>query len=94
MVRFPANLTTEEEEDNEVEHREEYEDVDVYEVPVGVNFYNQTSDNNASMVLFKLNQLLKSDPEQKEKEGELRPRQTRIVYINNKRVQLESEVEH
>ena len=71
-VRFPPNTTAE---NNEVE-------------AVSVRFYNQTSDNNASLIVFKLKQLLYSAAD-----GESQPRQTRIVYINNKRVEVESELE-
>ena len=65
-----------------------------------VKFYNRSVDNNASMVVFRLKQLLQSeekDEEDQEKEfndGDYngQPKQRRIVYINNQRVELESEV--
>ena len=75
-IRFPPNTTAEK---NEVE-------------PVSVKFYNKSSDNNASLIVFKLKQLLHSETELP-LAGESQPRQTRIVYINNKRVELESELE-
>ena len=75
-IRFPPNTTAAEREDE----------------PVSVKFYNKTSDNNASLIVFKLKQLLQSQTEIP-LAGESRPRQTRIVYINNKRVELESELE-
>merc|ERR1712110_1161794 len=75
-VRFPPNTTAE---DSEVE-------------AVSVKFYNKTSDNNASLIVFKLKQLLQSETELP-LAGESQPRQRRIVYINNKRVELESELE-
>ena len=75
-IRFPPNTT---EGSNEVE-------------AVSVKFYNKTSDNNASLVVFKLKQLLQSETELP-LAGESQPRQRRIVYINNKRVELESELE-
>ena len=75
-IRFPPNTTAAEREDE----------------PVSVKFYNKTIDNNASLIVFKLKQLLQSQTEIP-LAGESRPRQTRIVYINNKRVELESELE-
>jgi len=80
-VKFPNNLTSQE----------------VFDEGVNVRLYNKTSDNNASLILFKLKQLLQSETErgEEEREGaELGERQTRIVYINNKRVELESDSEH
>ena len=79
-IRFPPNTTA-------AEREEGGEDE-----PVSVKFYNKTSDNNASLIVFKLKQLLQSQTEIP-LAGESRPRQTRIVYINNKRVELESELE-
>ena len=75
-IRFPPNTTAAEREDE----------------PVSVKFYNKTSDNNASLIVFKLKQLLQSQTEIP-LAGDSQPRQTRIVYINNKRVELESELE-
>ena len=76
-VRFPPNTTAD---DSEVE-------------AVSVKFYNKTSDNNASLIVFKLKQLLQSETEMQPLTGDSQPRQTRIVYINNKRVEVESELE-
>ena len=79
-VKFPNNLTSQE----------------VFDEGINVRLYNKTSDNNASLILFKLKQLLQSETERgvEEREGaELGERQTRIVYINNKRVELESDSE-
>ena len=65
-----------------------------------VKFYNRSVDNNASMVVFRLKQLLESE-ENNEDQGKnidddrninVQPKQRRIVYINNQRVELESEV--
>ena len=79
-IRFPPNTTAEK---NEVEPEPE---------ALSVKFYNKTSDNNASLIVFKLKQLLQSETELP-LTGESQPRQTRIVYINNKRVEVESELE-
>ena len=79
-IRFPPNTTA-------AEREEGGEDE-----PVSVKFYNKTIDNNASLIVFKLKQLLQSQTEIP-LAGESQPRQTRIVYINNKRVELESELE-
>ena len=79
-IRFPPNTTA-------AEREEGGEDE-----PVSVKFYNKTSDNNASLIVFKLKQLLQSQTEIP-LAGDSRSRQTRIVYINNKRVELESELE-
>ena len=65
-----------------------------------VKFYNRSVDNNASMVVFRLKQLLQSeekndeDQEKASNDGDYngQPKQRRIVYINNQRVELESEV--
>ena len=81
QVKFPANATREEVSENE-------------ESLAAVRFLNQTSDNNASLIVFKLKRLLRSETELvAEEEGEMSPRQTKIVYINNKRVELESDLE-
>lgn len=65
-----------------------------------IKFYNRSVDNNASMVVFRLKQLLQSeekndeDQEKASNDGDYngQPKQRRIVYINNQRVELESEV--
>jgi len=75
-VKFPANVTTENEDG-----------------VAAVRFYNKTSDNNASLIVFKLKRLLQSETEQVSEDGVKSPRQTKIVYINNKRVELESDEE-
>lgn len=66
-----------------------------------VKFYNRSVDNNASLVVFRLKQLLESEENNTEDQGKntddngninVQPKQRRIVYINNQRVELESEV--
>ena len=79
-VKFPANVTAE----NEVLDEEDV---------AAVRFYNKTSDNNASQIVFNLKQLLQSETVQESEEGVKTPRQTKIVYINNKRVELGSDEE-
>lgn len=58
----------------------------------GVKFYNKTVDNNASLVVLRLKQLLQSeideDVKEKQDDDQRSKQQKRIVYINNQRVEL------
>ena len=58
-----------------------------------VRFYNRTLDTSASLVVLRLKQLLSSELGAAEGEagGEEATRHTRVVYINNQRVELEAE---
>ena len=62
-----------------------------------VRFYNRTLDTSASLVVLRLKQLLSSELGEAEGEGEgggggeKGARHTRVVYINNQRVELEAE---
>ena len=62
-----------------------------------VRFYNRTLDTSASLVVLRLKQLLSSELGTAEGEGggggggEDAARHTRVVYINNQRVELEAE---
>ena len=58
-----------------------------------VKFYNKTVDNNASLVVLRLKQLLQTEIEEEmkksqEEENHRSKNQKRIVYINNQRVEL------
>lgn len=59
-----------------------------------VKFYNKTVDNNASLVVLRLKQLLQTEIEEDMKktqdaeEDHRSNNQKRIVYINNQRVEL------
>ena len=58
-----------------------------------VKFYNKTVDNNASLVVLRLKQLLQTEIEEdmkkiQEEENHRSKNQKRIVYINNQRVEL------
>jgi len=88
-VNFPSNITA----IKILPQTESLEDDNI-------KFYNRSVDNNASMVVFRLKQLLQSeeineeDQEKASNDGDYngQPKQRRIVYINNQRVELESEV--
>ena len=58
----------------------------------GVKFYNKSVDNNASLVVLRLKQLLQSeideDVKKKQDDDQRSKQQKRIVYINNQRVEL------
>merc|ERR1711988_401803 len=58
----------------------------------GVKFYNKTVDNNASLVVLRLKQLLQSeidkDVKKKQDDDQRSKQHKRIVYINNQRVEL------
>ena len=58
----------------------------------GVKFYNKSVDNNASLVVLRLKQLLQSeideDVKKKKDDDQRSKQQKRIVYINNQRVEL------
>ena len=56
-----------------------------------VRFYNRTLDTSASLVVLRLKQLLSSELGAAEGGGEEAARHTRVVYINNQRVELEAE---
>ena len=61
-----------------------------------VRFYNRTLDTSASLVVLRLKQLLSSELGAAERSGEGGgegggARHTRVVYINNQRVELEAE---
>ena len=60
-----------------------------------VRFYNRTLDTSASLVVLRLKQLLSSELGVAEAKGEGGgkevARHTRVVYINNQRVELEAE---
>ena len=58
-----------------------------------VRFYNRTLDTSASLVVLRLKQLLSSELGAAEGAagGEEATRHTRVVYINNQRVELEAE---
>ena len=63
-----------------------------------VKFYNKTVDNNASLVVLRLKQLLQTEIEEDKKkmqaEDDSRSKnQKRIVYINNQRVELSPDEE-
>lgn len=58
-----------------------------------VKFYNKTVDNNASLVVLRLKQLLQTEIEEdmkkiQDEEDHRNKNQKRIVYINNQRVEL------
>ena len=63
-----------------------------------VKFYNKTVDNNASLVVLRLKQLLQTEIEEDKKkmqdeEDSRSKNQKRIVYINNQRVELSPDEE-
>jgi len=58
-----------------------------------IQFYNQTEDNNAEVIVKRLKQFLEEGKSEDFSDQYVsKPKQTKVVYINNKRVELETDV--